>query len=124
MLLRDIFPKLQKLSSKGGNKVSYANAYGDGYGKSPGPQNYGQLSANNWRTEPKSEKRRGEDRDFDFELKDTAPITGSKKGLSTTEVELGTVTGDGSSTSSARYNQNEIRRDVTFTVERMPMQRD
>jgi hypothetical protein len=125
VLLREIFPKIQKLSSKGTNKPSYGGDYGNGYGRSKGgPQNYGQLSANNWRTEPKSERSRGESKDFDFELGDTAPITGAKKGVSTAEVELGNVTGDGSSTSSARYNHGGIRQDVTFTVERLPMQKN
>ena len=122
VLLRDMFPKLQKLSSRhGGTKATFGNSYGQSYGKAAGPKDYGQLSANDWRVQPKATKSRGDSKDFDFDL-DTVPIAGNKQGVSTTDVELGNMTGDSSSTNSARYNEGEIRRDVTFTVERVPMQ--
>ncbi len=129
MLLRDTFPKaLQKLSSKHdttkgdyGNK--YENNFGNQYGKSVGQKDYGQLSADNWRVQPKPNRSRGESKEFDFDL-DTMPITARKAEVSTTEVDLGNIPGDGSSTSSGRLNEGEIRRDVTFTVEHMPTQKD
>jgi hypothetical protein len=117
VLLRDMFPKLQKLSSGHRSKGGSGNNYGNNYGKATGQKDYGQLSADNWRMQPKPTKNRGDSKDFDFDL-DTIPITGTNKGVSTTEVELGH---DGSSTSSARHAHGEIRRDVTFTVERLPM---
>ena len=127
VLLRDIFPKaLQKLSSKHGNSKAaygnkYGNNYGNQYGKSGGQKDFGQLSADNWRVQPRPKRSRGDSKEFDFDL-DTMPITGGKAGISTTEVELGRSNGDTSSTSSGRFNEGEIRRDVTFTVEHVPMQ--
>ena len=131
VLLRDMFPKaMQKLSSRHANtKDTYGNRYGDDSGgqngKSARQKDYGQLSADNWRVQPKSKpnRSRGDSKEFDFDL-DTMPITGGKAGVSTTEVELGHSLGDRSSTSSGRFNEGEIRRDVTFTVEHVPMQKD
>jgi hypothetical protein len=111
VLLRDIFPKLQKMSS---NKRTNGHA-----SKQSGQKDYGQISGEHWRAKPTG-RSRAESKDFDFDM-DTIPITSSKQRITTVEVELGNVTSDGSSTSSGRYNQGEIRRDVTFTVERVPM---
>ena len=130
VLLRDAFPKaLQKLSSKHDTrKDTYGNGYGNNfgghYGKSTGQKDYGQLSANNWRVQPKPKPKhsRGDSKEFDLDL-DTMPINGGKAGVSTAEVELGHSHGDGSSTSSGRFHEGEIRRDVTYTVEHEPMQK-
>lgn len=129
VLLQDTFPKaLQKLSSKHDNrKDTYGNRYGNNfggqYGKSAGQKDYGRLSADNWRLQPKPNRSRGDSKEFDLDL-DTMPINGGKAGVSMTEVELRHPHGDGSSTSSGRFNEGEIRRDVTFTVEHVPMQKD
>lgn len=108
-LLRELFPKIQI--------VGYSNrktqAKSSAHPSHPTWQSMG--SAN--RTQRK---------DFDFDL-DTVPI--SKTMVLTTENELhdrelsrsDSMQGDNSSTSSSRHiNKNEIRRDVTFTVERVP----
>lgn len=113
-LLRELFPKIQIVGYS--NRKTTASKTGGGAG--------GPSSGPTWGT-ARSENRT-HNKDFDFDM-ETVPI--SKTLVSTTEHELGdrdltradSVPGDGSSTSSSRYiNKNEIRRDVTFTVEHLP----
>jgi hypothetical protein len=109
-LLRELFPKIQV--------IGYSNR------KTPQSKTGGNTTGPAWGT-ARSENRT-HNKDFDFDM-ETVPI--SKTHITTTEHELTdrdltraeSVPGDGSSTSSSRYVlKNEIRRDVTFTVEHMP----
>ena len=113
VFLRELFPVLQKLGSRHGTRPTNSRT---------------DPSQATWRT-PVKKSSRFESKELDFDL-DTYPI--SKSIVTTTEHDLGErgahgdhVGGDASSTSSARYDTavNEIRRDVTFTVERVPMDR-
>jgi hypothetical protein len=110
-LLREFFPNIKIL--------------GYSHRKTTASKGTGQPSNPTWVTLGGSNLR-SQNKDFDFDL-DTVPI--SKTMVSTTEHELHdrdltrpeSVPGDGSSTSSSRYiNKNEIRRDVTFSVENVP----
>jgi hypothetical protein len=109
-LLRELFPKIQVIGYS--NRKTHASKTG------------GPTSSPAWGT-ARSENRTA-NKDFDFDM-ETVPI--SKTVVTTTEHELGdrdltradSVPGDGSSTNSSRYvSKNEIRRDVTFTVEHLP----
>lgn len=108
-LLRELFPTI--------HVFGYSNRKTNS--KTAGP-----TSNPTWGT-VRSEQRT-QTKDFDYDL-ETVPI--SKTHVTTTEHELHdrdlsraeSVPGDGSSTSSGPYaSKNEIRRDVTFTVEHMP----
>lgn len=111
-LLRELFPNIHVF----------------GYSaRKTGSKTAGQTSNPTWGT-VRSEHRT-QNKDFDFDM-ETVPI--SKTHVTTTEHELhdrnlsrtDSVPGDGSSTSSGPYaSKNEIRRDVTFTVEHLPADR-
>jgi len=115
VFLREIFPMLSKIgtSRKGTKPTSYGNT-------------------NNWPNHSSKPTRSNNNpnntnfsKEYDLDL-DTYPISKSMVTTSEQELERGgshqdEIHGDGSSTSSTRYNRavNEIRRDVTFTVEHM-----
>lgn len=115
VFLRDIFPFLRTMTSRTGTKPTNSNT---------NPQQMG------WNGHHHASKNRSqlESKDLDFDL-DTYPISKSivtatesdlaERGLESPEHAHG---GDASSTSSAKYEAglNEIRRDVTFSVERVP----
>lgn len=114
VFLREMFPMLSKIgtSRKGTKPTSQGNT-------------------NNWGNHSMKPTRSTE-MDFskdDFDL-DTYPISKSMVTTSEQELERGGsnqdgIHGDDSSTSSGRYDRpvNEIRRDVTFTVEHMERNR-
>lgn len=111
VFLREIFPVLSKIgtSRKGTKPTSQGNT-----------NNWGNHSV-----KPSRNTNLDYSKDYDLDL-DTYPISKSMVTASEQELERGgldVVQGDGSSTSSGRYDRavNEIRRDVTFTVEHMEM---
>lgn len=116
VFLREMFPILQKFTSRKGTKVS--SSRGGDHQQTP------------WRQPHNKNRSHLESKELDFDL-DTYPI--SKSIAAATESELGergNVSGehghgDSDSTGSGRYEagMHEIRRDVTFTVERVPMTR-
>lgn len=114
VFLREIFPMLSKIgtSRKGTKPTSQGNT-----------NNWGNHSM-----KPTRNTKMDSSKDYDMDL-DTYPIS---KSMVTSEQELERggshvdgVHGDGSSTSSGRYGRavNEIRRDVTFTVEHMTVEK-
>ncbi|KAK5064594.1 hypothetical protein LTR84_000427 [Exophiala bonariae] len=111
VFLREIFPILSKIgtSRKGTKPTSQGNT-----------NNWGNHSV-----KPSRNTNLDFSKEYDLDL-DTYPISKSMVTTSEQELERGgldVVHGDGSSTSSGRYDRavNEIRRDVTFTVEHMEM---
>ncbi|KIX05163.1 uncharacterized protein Z518_06035 [Rhinocladiella mackenziei CBS 650.93] len=115
VFLREMFPILQKLTSRHGTKPTNSRTDPD--------------QQQSWRV-PAKNRNRFNSKELDFDL-DTYPI--SKSIVTATEHDMTDrgagpgdhAAGDASSTSSARYDPsaNEIRRDVTFTVERLPIER-
>ncbi|KIV91063.1 hypothetical protein PV10_05648 [Exophiala mesophila] len=127
VFFREIFPILSKFgTSRKGTKATS-----------------GDNHTANWRGQPLAKKSHntfdhgsnrhnlGSSKDFDLDLDlDTYPISKSVVTGSEHELERGRSmseahNGDTSSTSSRGFDQaaNEIRRDVTFTVERVPMEK-
>ncbi|KEF61489.1 uncharacterized protein A1O9_03056 [Exophiala aquamarina CBS 119918] len=115
VFLREIFPILSKIgtSRKGTKPTSQGNT-----------NNWGNHSS-----KPTRNNNMDFSKEYDLDL-DTYPISKSMVTTSLQELERGGsqmdgVHGDGSSTSSARYDRavNEIRRDVTFTVEHMTVEK-
>lgn len=107
-LLRELSPKI--------HVIGYSN-------RKTASRTTHQQSKTKWQTIG-SGNREPSSKGFQFDL-ENAPISG-KTLVSTTEYEMqdrsDSLPGDGSSTSSSKYiNKNEIRRDVTFTVEHLPV---
>lgn len=125
VFFREIFPVLSKIgTSRKGTKPTS----GDNHTASWGGQHLAKKSHNTF-DHGSNRHYLSSSKDFDLDL-DTYPISKSVVTGSEHELERGHSNseghhGDASSTSSRGFDQgaNEIRRDVTFTVERVPMEK-